>query len=267
VFGPLSCVSPTFCMDAGFGGNTLTWNGKAWRELPTPKPAGSTDFNLSGVSCTSASFCMAVGWNAKDPDGIIHQTVAETWNGSAWKIIPSPAHKQESTFKDVSCSTAQHCMAIGSFFIHRRPTFTAFNIAGLWIGKGWTVMHLPGAVGDPFGFDLGNQGLASISCATSSSCMAAGSFVKFGTQQPGSLAIAWNGTRWRLTTPRGPKGGVADVSCAAATRCIAVGHAGIAAMAQRWNGTSWTLMKTAGSSVERHHPPPGIEKPWRGLQH
>jgi hypothetical protein len=130
VIGRLSCVSPKFCMNSGAGGLTELWNGRSWRDLSGPEPSGTTDINLSGVSCTSPTFCMAVGVYTTDPDSIVPQTVAETWNGSAWKLISSPTHKLTSAFNDVSCTSSQHCVAIGAFFTaaanlpraqHRRP--------------------------------------------------------------------------------------------------------------------------------------------------
>ena len=244
VIGRLSCVSPKFCMNSGAGGLTELWNGKSWRDLSAPEPSGTTDINLSGVSCTSPRFCMAVGVYTTDPDSIVPQTVAETWNGSAWKLISSPTHKPTSAFNDVSCTSSQHCVAIGAFFTAARPTFRAHNIAGLWDGTSWHVMRLPGAVGFPQGFDNLNQGPDSISCATASRCMAVGSFLNARTRMRDSVAIAWNGAKWRLTKLRGPRSGIADVSCPSQNRCIAVGHDGNRALAERWDGTTWKLLRT-----------------------
>jgi hypothetical protein len=47
------------------GSGRISWlagSGRGWRHahsLATPSPAGRTDFSLSGVSCTSANFCLA----------------------------------------------------------------------------------------------------------------------------------------------------------------------------------------------------------------
>ena len=242
--GPLSCVTPKFCIDIGVAGLTQLWNGRSWHSLATPQPAGSTDFDLSGVSCTSTTFCLAVGAYTTDPDALLPQTVAEIWNGSAWHLIASPTHTLTSSFSDVSCITPQHCVAVGAFFSHQRPIYTASNIAALWNGTAWHVTRLPGPVGFPTGLDHLIQGPGSISCGTASSCMAVGSFVNGRTRLPDSVAIVWNGTRWRLTKLAGPRSGIADVSCPRANECVAVGRAGSGTLAERWNGASWTLLKT-----------------------
>jgi hypothetical protein len=40
------------------------WNGSTWAVQATPNPSGSATSNLNGVSCTSASACIAAGyWN------------------------------------------------------------------------------------------------------------------------------------------------------------------------------------------------------------
>ena len=243
--GRLSCVTPKFCIDIGVAGITQLWNGRSWHSQAMPEPPGSTDFTLSGVSCTSTKFCMAVGAYTTDPDSLSPQTVAESWDGQAWKLIPSPTHKQTSAFNDISCISPKHCVAIGGFFTAARPSYKAYNVAALWDGTSWHVMRLPGAVGFPHGFDNLNQGPDSISCATASRCMAVGSFLNARTRMRDSVAIAWNGAKWRLTKLRGPKSGIADVSCPSPNRCIAVGHDGTRALAERWDGgASWTLLRT-----------------------
>jgi len=238
-------VSPKFCINVGVGGFTTLWNGQSWRELHAPQPPGTTDISLSGVSCTSTTFCMAVGAFTTDPDSIVPQTLAETWNGSTWKLIGSPTHNLTSAFNDVSCTSPTHCTAIGAFFTSQEhDNYRAFNVAGLWDGASWHVMRLPGAIGFPEGPDNLNQGPDSISCATASRCMAVGSFENARTRLPDSVAIAWNGTKWQVTKLPGPRTGIADVSCPSANRCIAVGHDRNRALAERWNGTSWTLLRT-----------------------
>ena len=64
----ISCVTTTFCMAVGTLGldsGTLTelWNGSTWKLVPRPNPPGGVPGggSLLGVSCTSTTFCMAVG--------------------------------------------------------------------------------------------------------------------------------------------------------------------------------------------------------------
>jgi hypothetical protein len=65
----ISCASATRCVAIGTysmgGPKSLTlveqWNGHAWQVQPSPQPRKSEGSALLGVSCTSASRCLAVG--------------------------------------------------------------------------------------------------------------------------------------------------------------------------------------------------------------
>jgi len=86
----VSCTSAAACTAVGSYSSSAettvplaeAWNGKTWTIEPTPKLAGTGDFELSGVSCTSATACTAVG---RGPAGA---TLAEAWNGKKWTIEP-----------------------------------------------------------------------------------------------------------------------------------------------------------------------------------
>ncbi len=71
IFNSVSCFSPTRCMAVGDhipnappNGpvRTLaeTWNGSRWSIVATPNPGSVGDY-LSGVSCITATSCVAVG--------------------------------------------------------------------------------------------------------------------------------------------------------------------------------------------------------------
>ena len=76
------------------------WDGTSWATRATPNPTGAADSHLSGISCTSATACTAVG---NYIDGAVGGSgtevpLAERWNGTAWKIqpMPNPAGAQSS---------------------------------------------------------------------------------------------------------------------------------------------------------------------------
>ena len=54
-----------------------------WALQSIPNPAGASLVQLNGVSCTSASSCIAVG--DQQTKGA-ETTVGEYWNGSTWTI-------------------------------------------------------------------------------------------------------------------------------------------------------------------------------------
>ena len=66
------------------------WNGSAWTTVTSPN-AANNNF-LRGVSATSATDIWAVGSSINDPNnGVsVSHTLIEHWNGTVWRILPSP---------------------------------------------------------------------------------------------------------------------------------------------------------------------------------
>lgn len=94
----VSCTSRRFCMAIGSGLTKARsdlsiaelWNGKTWklsRSAPQPRGWG---YWLNGVACVGASFCMAVGDRYEQATGPRSETLAEHWDGSRWRVVPSP---------------------------------------------------------------------------------------------------------------------------------------------------------------------------------
>ena len=88
----VSCLSATNCMAVGDDQNgavtadttvAAQWNGTTWAIVATPSPA--TFSALLSVSCTSATFCSAVGVSSATATGAA-SPLAEVWNGSTWSL-------------------------------------------------------------------------------------------------------------------------------------------------------------------------------------
>jgi hypothetical protein len=94
------------------------WNGTAWTGQHPPSPKGNDYAALGGVSCTSAASCIAVGKWTSNPNLIPEVTLAETWNGTAWTIqpTPNPATAKMSHLDSVACPSATACVAVGSYW-------------------------------------------------------------------------------------------------------------------------------------------------------
>jgi hypothetical protein len=74
----VSCTSASRCFAVGNYGNSagatlnevLRWNGTKWSQVAVPQPGGKVldDMNsLSSIACTSASNCLAAGWEQQAP--------------------------------------------------------------------------------------------------------------------------------------------------------------------------------------------------------
>src|ERR1700689_437414 len=75
-------------------GSAASASGPAWSIVPSPNTSPTQDDELNAVSCSGPSACIAVGFS-DTPESYPrirtpYQTLIESWNGSAWSIVPSP---------------------------------------------------------------------------------------------------------------------------------------------------------------------------------
>ena len=123
----VSCAASDACTAVGdyenssdhFATLAESWNGASWKIQPTPHPRSPSPANgsLYGVWCTSSVACTAVGGSSGGLSPGPTATLAEAWNGTAWKIqpTPSPADTAFGSLNGVSCTAARSCTAVGSY--------------------------------------------------------------------------------------------------------------------------------------------------------
>lgn len=243
----VSCTSATACTAVGFGekGGTLAerWNGHKWSIQPTPFPGGEA-IPFQGVSCSSARACTAAGEWGYDPATSAENTLAEHWNGTSWKVQPSPMGGPAggADLTAVSCTSATACTAVGyGFLANGDEGFTGGGLILRWNGTKWAGQSVPLPFNDEFSL------LTGVSCPALRTCMAVG----FG-DESGSLAVRWNGSKWA----RSKIGGLQQmqaVSCSSARACTAVGGnpdvQPSGGVARHWNGTKWARESVARSKT------------------
>jgi hypothetical protein len=143
---------------------TLTerWGPAGWAVVPSPNVGGRYKSALNAVSCTSATFCMAVGAWSHAPGA----SLAEKWNGKAWTITPVSNFPgwTFSQLNGISCVNAANCFAVGSWAISS-PTTT---LVAHWNGTGWVPIASPSPTGSR------GSTLTGVACI-GTRCLAAGS--------------------------------------------------------------------------------------------
>ena len=179
-FTRVSCTSTLACTAVGRYANaegvTLPlaerWNGKEWSLQTTPSPVGETYTELIGVSCTSAESCIAVGGAQHGAN--TQKTLVESWNGKEWTIqsSPNPKEAKASVLQDVSCTSAEACIAVGDYVDASPKNVT---LAESWNGKEWSIQTTLNPTGSTF------AALWSVSCVSSISCFAGGFYEGTGT--------------------------------------------------------------------------------------
>ena len=209
----VSCAAAAACTAVGSysdGTNTLMlaerWNGHSWTIQSVPAPAGAVYSELSGISCTSATACTAVGDYSAGTGTL---TLAEAWDGTGWTVqtTPNPSGSVSSQLIDVSCASATSCTAVGP------------SLAESWNGTTWSLRTVAKPQGET------RPDLTGVSCASATACAAVGVSYRDGVAN--AAAEAWNGTTWKVQavtiTTSYDSAYLAGVSCTTATVCTAVG--------------------------------------------
>jgi len=219
---------------------------------------------LYSVSCTSATFCMAVGGT---PAPTTQVAVAESWDGVRWQRLPVPTPPfppppppppprgptppvaavpvfSPRHLDAVSCPSSTECVAVG-----QENTGTLFG--DTWTAAtGWTLSQ-PLQAGGRF------SGLYAISCPTTSLCFAAGSEGDIaGAQSQPPLVERWTAGTWtleKISAPAGTSSLLYGISCPSAGQCTAVG--GLVAgtvregLIEQLSGGTWTARPAPGSQA------------------
>jgi hypothetical protein len=213
-----------------------------WSVVHSPNRGAGANA-LNGVSCVSAHGCMAVGQDLGSTGAL--RTLAESWDGSRWSVVPSPNRGRDDNVLDaVSCVSVVACMASGYF-----EGGLGGTLAESWDGTRWSVLPSP-APGT-----TGGDALYGVSCVSADACTAIG-VSGSSTGVTSTLIESWDGSRWSVVPSPNPGPGFTwldGVSCAAADACNATGHyftqtGGNRTLIESWNGTRWSVVP---------HPQPG----------
>jgi hypothetical protein len=205
-----------------------------WAVQKSPNPSGNGGFN--GVECTHARACVAVGSYYQD-SARAQLPLAASWNGTAWRVQPTPAPAQtsDSHLASVSCANHTFCSAVGTDVLTSKRWIT---LAEVWRGKRWEITPTP-----PLKALLFNT-LRAVSCSSPTDCMAV------GTVHDQALIEHWNGAKWKIQHAPRPAGSESSllygVSCVTRKWCMAVGYYGsptdgILAFTEIWTGKHWSI--------------------------
>ena len=221
----VSCANVASCVAVGYfftlrnGGGadglieTLTHG--VWSASPIPSPGGDVvDSFLDGVSCSSPTSCVAVGYTLSKKF-VARPLIIALAHGS-WSIMPSSSLDSNSgALQSVSCVTRNSCVAVG----YRASGSTDETLVeSLQRGK-WVIV--PSSGSGPVG--LVHAGLDGVSCLTAASCVAVGRV-----EGPVPTIEVQANQGWSIMKSPNPNSKDADtglygVSCTDTTSCVAVG--------------------------------------------
>jgi hypothetical protein len=212
-----------------------SWSGA--NEPPNPGGPSRPDI-LNGVTVLSSGNAWAVG---SYDNGMADRTLIVHWNGSMWKVVPSPnvgGPSRENFLTGVAAISAHDIWAVGS---HNNGTADRTLIMH-WNGSTWKLVP-----------SVNRGGSASENILTGVGGASGGVVWAVGKYDDGTafqtLIEHWNGTSW-ATVPSPDPGGVANnnvltgVTALSSSNAWAVGYyfkQGVAyrTLTVHWTGAGW----------------------------
>jgi hypothetical protein len=212
-----------------------------WTVTPTPVVKGAF-FGAAAVSSTDA---WAFG-QQRDPTGF--SALAEHWDGTAWKIVATPALSSSDPNQPAwpllnagFAFSASDAWAVGfdeNFLVE------VGGIIEHWDGRSWQLVSHPAS-----DLGLGTQ-LNAVSAVSPSDIWVVGSETITAGGQSQTVALHYDGESWTRMVPYvgsgGPEGSsFSDLFCvkAVATDDVwALGEDYNSPIALHWNGTAWTVV-------------------------
>ena len=250
----VTCTSTANCWAVGYyyNGNLATgettsqtlivrWDGTSWVIVDSPNSVAESINALTGVTCTSASDCWAVGYSNT---ARIAQTLIERWDGASWTIAASPNSPLLSNYLyGVTCTSTANCWAVGvSGSINQ-------TLIEHWDGTSWTIVTSPNTS------TMQTNILTSVTCMSASDCWAVG----YSDSTYRTLIERWDGTSWAIinspNTSATQGNQLFGVTCMPASNCWAIGYyvagSSYQTLIERWDGTSWNIAPSPNTVITR----------------
>jgi len=216
------------------------WNGTSWSEKLINTPNGLLGGELRGVAATSANNVWAVGDYPTGQAGDAN-TLIEHWNGTNWKLIPSPdATGVLNLLNGVAATSGSNAWAVGGSV--RNFPHSPVTVILRWNGHAWS------RVPSPHPGKFNGDELLGVSAVSAGDAVAVGDYLDPVSATAKNLAVRWNGTSWSLTSaptppPPAKDSGLEGVAATSARNAWAVGFyvpGNLArALILHWNGTAW----------------------------
>ena len=218
------------------------WNGKSWNAISSPN-VGQYANSLAAIAIVSANDIWTVGNFVifPFPEEGFTQNLIEHWNGSSWKVVPSPnigsqTQPTNNTLTGVTAVSANDVWAVGYA--------GGENLIEHWNGKIWSIVPSPN-IGTNANF------LYGVSAISATDIWAVGDTP--GGVRSGSVTLTehWNGKTWSIVPS--PNSGTLGsylngVSALTSNNVWSVGSydqnygSPAPSLIEHWNGYSWTIV-------------------------
>ncbi len=226
------------------------WNGRAWKRVPSPSPAGShggDSSTLAAVAAARPSSAWAVGSYSRP--GTYSKTLVMHWDGRAWKQVPSPdPGRSGSSLNAVAITQSDGAWAVGD----AGGATVDHALIERWNGRAWK------QVASPRPPRSRGSLLEGVTAAGSSNAWAVGYYFGESHVEPAvkTLIEHWNGQAWKQVASPSPGGSVGtsgdqslleatsatSSSSAWATGDYSTGKPTGNTLLEHWTGRQWTAV-------------------------
>lgn len=219
------------------------WNGHTWQVVSSPTPAGNQFSHLQGLAAISQDDIWAVG--AFLTAGGIGQTLTEHWNGTQWKIVPSPTPvgATNSVLLKVAAVSHSNVWAVG---VTQDNSGISGTLIEHWNGHTWQIVSIPHPTGS---INISLNDVAAV--PHNEDVWAVGGFVD-STNTGHVLIERWNGHTWQIIPSTAPAGsGLSGVAAISHNDVWAVGSIFDTTSntsqvhIEHWNGHTWQTIPGA----------------------
>jgi hypothetical protein len=240
------------------------WDGSAWQRVPLPRPKGAQAVELVGAAAPAADDVWAVGsWEAASAP--LLRPLVEHWDGSSWKIVPTPRLKVYGRLIGVSALSPTNVWAVGAAGVKAGKRIALRTLVLHWNGTKWTRVASPNpATASTTAAEI-DDALVSVAAGSARDAWAVGAyFFRSATHHTNhTLVLHWNGTKWTHVASPNP-GGPAKPSVLNGVAVTAPGdvwavgrysfHRRQLALLEHWDGSRWRVVpspRTTGSRERR----------------
>jgi hypothetical protein len=180
----ISCPTQSFCVATDGAGRAITFDGTDWSAPTTVTADGAP---ITGVSCSSTTFCMALDLGEQQNVLVAEKTYR--YDGESWTQAGGKAPAQAKT---ISCVSPTFCMASNG------------QSAATFDGTTWSA---PVDVASYYA-------LGEVSCPSATFCLMG---------DVDGNAYTYDGNTWSPPQLVNPADGLRSTSCVSVTHCVAVG--------------------------------------------
>lgn len=220
----------------------------SWTLIPSQNP--STTVDMYATTAISAKDAWMVGaFSPPSSSGPYFETLTERWNGTAWRVVPSPnPGVGYNELLGVAHIPGGGLWAVGYMSNTTNGPRTDQTLIEHWNGKSWQVVASPNV--GPNSNDL--QAVVALSATDA---WAVGSYVSTAQNNPIEVLIEhWDGTQWSVIQGANPSitwNDLAGIAAVSANDIWAVGFqrpqsvsgpSSTATLIEHWDGTQWSVV-------------------------